>query len=82
MSNVRIYDLDEGCSIVCHFDDGFEAVKLDIEGLDGQKAIVLLDKHLFKRFCLVASRLNRSAKAKASTSSGFIAAYDEKDDNG
>jgi hypothetical protein len=78
MKYVHVYDLEEGGALMCNIDDELYGVELFAEGSDGLKCSLMVDKQLFKRFCMVGSKMCNT-KPKQSTSAGFVIAHDPKD---
>jgi hypothetical protein len=75
MKYVHVYDLEEGGSLMCNIDDDLYGVEIFVEGVEGLKCSLVIDKQLFKRFCMISSKMCNT-KPKQTTSAGFVIAHD------
>jgi hypothetical protein len=57
MQRVYIEDLEDGSFMKVFIDDKYTGVEVYTKDPEGNKCAMIIDKKLFKRFCLDASKL-------------------------
>ena len=78
MQVVQIQDLEDSCSMKVVIDDSCSGVGIYTEDTDGDKCVMTMDKQLFKRFCLSASKLCK-VKAVKVNHVGLVDTYSIKE---
>jgi hypothetical protein len=78
MKYLHVCDLEDGCTLECNIDDDLYGVEVFVKDKEGLKCSIVFDKQLFKRFCMIGSKMCNT-KPKHTTSAGYVVAHDPTD---
>ena len=78
MQAVYIKDYEDGCSMKVFINDLNTGVEVDARDAEGNRCAMIMDKKLFKRFCLDASKLCK-VKAVKVNHVGLVDTYSIKE---